>query len=65
MMATSTQALSGPSGPTGLSQRFRALFGLRGRQALSAATARVDDSPGWHSFAGGPHDRDAGEIQQL
>ena len=59
MMATSTQA------STGLLQRFRALFGLRGRQALGAATARVDDSPGWHSFAGGPHDRDAGEIQQL
>lgn len=47
-------------------QRLRqALHTLRGRQALGAATARVDDSPGWHPFAGGPHDREASEIQQL
>jgi hypothetical protein len=33
--------------------------------ALGSVSVRVDDAPGWQSFTGGVHDRDAGEIQQL
>ncbi len=32
---------------------------------LSAVTSRVDDSPGWTSNTGRPHDRDFSEIQAL
>jgi len=41
--------------------------GREARGSLAAMTVQVDDSPGWQAAggAGGPHDRDAGEIQQL
>ena len=34
------------------------------RAQLAAVTSQVDDSSGWMAFQGGPHDRDASEIQQ-
>jgi hypothetical protein len=37
---------------------------ISGNQSLAAVTAQVDDSSGWHSFEGGPNDRDAAEILQ-
>lgn len=58
-------------GVRGILERLRlALNVVAGREArgsLAAMTVQVDDSPGWQAAggAGGPHDRDAGEIQQL
>ncbi len=58
-------------GVRGILERLRlALNVVAGREArgsLAAMTVQVDDSPGWQAAggAGGPHDRDAGEIQHL
>ena len=32
--------------------------------ALATVSAQVDDSGGWQSYTGGPHDRDAGATVQ-
>jgi len=32
---------------------------------LATVSAQVDDSAGWQTFSGAPHDRDAAEVQQL
>jgi hypothetical protein len=43
----------------------RLIGGPAAAARLAAISVRVDDSPGWLGFTGGPNDRDGSEIQQL